>query len=224
MLSLAILFWRMPTTFTNPQFWGENAGFFFRAYSEHWHVLWTPVAGYLVWIQSFVAAAASFFPPAAAPSIYNYTAVLLTLATVWLSTSPRLDMPYKPLIAVAIAIVPMGFEELGTITNIQWVLPIGAFALLFMRAARSRITLAIEMAFAAAMAFSGPFSIFLAPLLCGKPPRRRTEQTGTGFWFLRLSSSREPRLRSSRSASMRIKPQTRLPLRPIRGCSGSLYR
>lgn len=164
MLSFAILFWRMPTAFTNPQFWGEDADFFFRAYFGHWHVLWTPVAGYLVWTQSFVAAAASFFPPVAAPSIYNYTAVLLTLATVWLSTSPRLDMPYKPLIAVAIVIVPMGFEELGTITNIQWVLPIGAFALLFMRAARSRITLAIEMAFAAAMAFSGPFSIFLAPL------------------------------------------------------------
>jgi hypothetical protein len=80
-LSLPILFWRTPTTFTNPQFWGEDSDFFFRAYSEHWHVLWTPVAGYLVSIQSF-AAAASFLPPVAAPFIYNYTAVLLTLATV----------------------------------------------------------------------------------------------------------------------------------------------
>jgi hypothetical protein len=164
MISLAILLWRMPTAFTNPQFWGEDADFFFRAYFGHWRVLWTPVAGYLVSIQSFVAAVSSFFPPVATPFIYNYSAVLLTLATVWLATSPRFDMPYKPLIAVAIVIVPMGFEELGTITNIQWVLPIGAFTLLFMSAAPSRITLPIEMAFMAAVAFSGPFSIFLAPL------------------------------------------------------------
>jgi hypothetical protein len=148
---------------TNPQFWGEDADFFLHAYFGHWHVLWTPVAGYLVSVQSFVAATASFLPPVAAPFIYNYTAVLLTLATVWLSTSPRFDIPYKPLIAIAIVIVPMGYEELGTITNIQWVLPIGAFALLFMSAAPSGVTLPIEMAFTAAMAFSGPFSIFLAP-------------------------------------------------------------
>jgi hypothetical protein len=154
----------MPTIFTNPQFWAEDSDFFLRAYSGHWQVLLAPVAGYLVSIQSFVAAAASFFPPVAAPFIYNYTAVLLTLATVWLSTSPRFEMPYKPLIAIAIVIVPMGYEELGTITNIQWVLPIGAFVLLFMSAAASRIALPIEMAFTAAMAFSGPFSIFLAPL------------------------------------------------------------
>jgi hypothetical protein len=164
MISLAILFWRMPTLFTNPQFWAEDSDLFLRAYFEHWQVLSTPVAGYLVSIQTFVAAAASFLPPVAAPFIYNYTAVLLTLVTVWLSTSPRFDMPYKPLIAVAIIVVPMGYEELGTITNIQWVLPIGAFALLFTSAAPSRVALLIEMAFTAAMAFSGPFSIFLAPL------------------------------------------------------------
>jgi hypothetical protein len=171
MISLAILFWRMPTTFTNPQFWGEDSDFFFRAYFEHWHILSTPVAGYLVSIQSLVAAASSYLPPVAAPFIYNYTAVLLILTVVWMSTSPRLDMPYKPLIAVAIVVVPMGYEELGTITNVQWVLPIGAFTLLFTSAAASRITLTIETAFIAATAFSGPFSIFLAPLFVWQTAR-----------------------------------------------------
>jgi hypothetical protein len=171
-ISLAILFWRMPTTFTTPQFWAEDSDFFFRAYLEHWNVLSTPVAGYLVSIQSLVAAVSSFLPPVAAPFVYNYTAILLTLAVVWMSTSPRLDMPYKPLIAVAIVVVPMGYEELGTITNIQWVLPIGVFALLFMSAAASRITLSIETAFIAATAFSGPFSIFLAPLFAWQTGRQ----------------------------------------------------
>jgi hypothetical protein len=38
----------------------------------------------------------------------------------------------------------MGSEELGTITNIQWILPFGAFAILFIRPSRSGIVLPKE--------------------------------------------------------------------------------
>jgi hypothetical protein len=73
-------------------------------------------------------------------------------------------MPAKPLLALAIVLVPMGYEELGTITNIQWILPIGAFALLFMRPSPLKAVLLIEAIFIAMMSVSGPFSIFLVPL------------------------------------------------------------
>src|SRR6478752_10640128 len=58
----------------------------------------------------------------------------------------------------------MGYEELGTITNIQWILPVGAFALLFMDAARSPAVLFGEAVLVALTSFSGPFSIFLTPM------------------------------------------------------------
>ena len=122
------------------------------------------MAGYLVSVQYLTAVLASYFSPVAAPAIYNYSAVFLTLVVVWLLTSPRLMMPSKPLIALAVVIVPMGYEELGTITNIQWVLPIGAFALLFMPATNSSAVLAGEAAFVGLMSVSGPFSLFLTPL------------------------------------------------------------
>lgn len=162
--ALAILFWRTPSTFTQPQFWGEDADFFYRAYFGGWKIVTEPVAGYLVTIQSVVAAAANSFPPPIIPAFYNYTAVLLTLAVVWMVTSPRLEMPYKPLLAIAIVVVPMGFEELGTITNIQWIMPIGVFVTLFMAPARSALIRAAEAIFVALSAVSGPFSILLSPL------------------------------------------------------------
>jgi hypothetical protein len=154
----------MPTSFTNPQFWGEDILFYNGSYLDGWASIATMVAGYRVVIQFLVAVLASYFSPAAAPAIYNYAAFALTLLVVWMVTSPRLDLPHKPLLALAVVIVPMGYEELGSITNIQWVLPIGAFAILFMRAPLSFGVFIGEAVFIGVTALSGPFSIFLMPM------------------------------------------------------------
>lgn len=162
--ALAIFYMRTPSTFNNPQFWGEDIDFFYDARTYGWPSLSTIMAGYLVVAQFLVAILTSYFNPLAAPAIYNYSAVVLTLLVVWLVTSPRLDLPNKPLLAIAVVIVPMGFEELGTITNIQWILPLGAFAILFMRRSPSVAALCGETLFIAVTSVSGPFSIFLTPL------------------------------------------------------------
>jgi hypothetical protein len=162
--ALAILFWRMPTSFTNPQFWAEDIHFFYFARIDGWASVVNAAPGYLTVTQFLVGVFASYFDPLAAPAIYNYTAIFLTLIVCWLVTSPRLDLPCKPLLAVAVVIVPMGYEELGTLCNIQWILPIGAFAIIFMRASVSKAILTGEAFFTAMASLSGPFSIFLAPL------------------------------------------------------------
>jgi hypothetical protein len=166
--ALLILYLRMPTTFTNPQFWGEDIDLFYGARVDGWSALSTVMAGYLICAQFLVAILASYLNPVAAPAIYNYAAIVLTLLVVWLVTSPRLHMPAKPLLALAVVVVPMGYEELGTITNIQWILPIGAFALLFMDAPRQRVVVLGEAILVALTSFSGPFAIFLTPLYVWK--------------------------------------------------------
>lgn len=160
----AIFFWRTPATFIHPQFYGEDAIFFFHARVDGWHVVTMILAGYLTLTQGLVALAASYLSPVLAPAAYVYTSIALTLTVAWLATSPRLDLPYKPLLAIAIVIVPMGREELGSPCDIQWILPIGAFAMMFMRDARSLTVRAGEAIFAALVALTGPFSAFLAPL------------------------------------------------------------
>jgi hypothetical protein len=164
LVALAILFWRTPISFTHPQFWGEDIFFYDNALSMGWHCVTMRIAGYLTVAQYLVGLLATPFDPVIAPAIFCYSAILLTLIVVWLVTSPRLDLPLKPLLAIAVVIVPMGREELGTNCNIQWILPIGAFAMLFMRSSRSVFILIGEAVFVALMAFSGPFSIFLAPM------------------------------------------------------------
>jgi hypothetical protein len=166
--ALLIFYLRMPTTFTNPQFWGEDIDLFYGARVDGWSALSTVMAGYLVCAQFLVAILANYFSPIAAPAIYNYAAIVLTLLVVWLVTSPRLQMPATPLLALAVVVVPMGYEELGTITNIQWILPIGAFALLFMDAPRQRVVVLGEAILVALTSFSGPFAIFLTPLYAWK--------------------------------------------------------
>lgn len=162
--ALVVLYMRSPITFTHPQMWGEDAFLFHASRFIGWTSVSIAWAGYLATAQFLVALLASYFNPVYAAAIYCYAAVALTLAVVWFVTSPRLDMPCKPLLAIAVVIVPMGHEELGTLTNIQWILPIGVFALLFMRAAKWSVILWLEVAFTGISSLSGPFSIFFAPL------------------------------------------------------------
>jgi len=164
--ALGILYLRTPITFHHPQFWGEDTVFFLDGQLYGWHaiLLSANVAGYLSSAQGFGGFLAAYFNPIYAAAIFCSIGILLTLSVVWLLTSPRLDMPCKPLIAIAVVITPMGFEELGSLCNIQWILPVGAFALLFMHVSKHRIVLVAESIFLALSATSGPFSIFLAPL------------------------------------------------------------
>jgi MFS family permease len=163
-IALAILFWRTPLSFTHPQFWGEDIFFYDDALIMGWQSVGRRLAGYLTVAQYLIGVLSSPFDPVIVPAIFCYAAILLTLLVVWLITSPRLDLPLKPLLAIAVVIVRMGGEELGTTCNIQWILPIGAFAMLFMRASRSIFVLCAEAMYLALTAFSGPFSVFLAPM------------------------------------------------------------
>jgi hypothetical protein len=164
--ALAILYSRTPITFIHPQFLGEDAYWFRFARLYGWgsFQLSPGVVGYLCSAQSIVALLANLFNPAFAAAIYCYTAIFLTLTVVWLATSPRLDIPCKPLLALAVVVVPMGYEVLGTLDYIQWTLPLGVFALLFMHASRSTAVLAGEAALTGITSGTGPFSVYLAPL------------------------------------------------------------
>ena len=144
--------------------WGEDIAFFSLARTLGWTSLVVPLSGYLSVVQFLTAMVAEAFRVDWTAAIYCYVSIGLTLLVVWLVTSPRLDLPFRPVLALAIVIVPMGFEELGTITNIHWILPIGGLALVFMCPPKPVGIIAAEAAFLALMALSGPFSIFMTPM------------------------------------------------------------
>lgn len=164
LVALLILYIRMPENFTNPQFWAEDGAIFFKFTSEIGiRGLLIQTAGYYITLPWLVAVVAKLFSPIWAPWIYNYTAVGLDLLVVYLATSPRFNMPLRPLLAVAVVTVPAGYETLGALANSMWVLPIGAFILLF-SSPSSKLVLTGEAIFLAIQGATGPFSLFLLPL------------------------------------------------------------
>ena len=163
-LAGAILFARMPHSFLRPQFWGEDAMLFLDNYMRGARAIFDPVGGYLLALPGLVAFIAGMFPIWMAPWIYNYAALAAVLALVALVMSPRNDLPYKPLLALAVVVSLAGYEVLLTLVNVQWIAPIGVMVLLLMREADKRAVRWLENTFVAVAALTGPFSIFIAPI------------------------------------------------------------
>jgi hypothetical protein len=162
----AIYYIRMPRVFTSPQFWGEDGGLFYaQSVTNGWISALYPGAGYLTLITRAIANLARYFGAAPAPTIYNYSAIAIALVSVWILTSPRIDLPYKSVAALAIVATPMGFEVLGSLANTQWILPVTVAAIVLMRPHDKNFILYIEAIFIFFASVTGPFSIFLAPLI-----------------------------------------------------------
>ena len=164
--ALAILFIRMPVVFIHPAFWAEDGAAYFQfSYLGGWKSISYETAGYLTLIQWLVANFSARFPVSTAPAMFLLAATVLTLIVVWLITSPRLSLPAKPLLALTVVIVPAGYEVLGTLANVQWITPIGAFAILLMRPSKSQSGRRVcILCFGCVV--DGPISLLLLPV-CG---------------------------------------------------------
>lgn len=163
-LGLLILFIRTPTTFVTPQLWAEDGKLYAAAYNTGWHSLLQPLNGTLNLYGAAVATIAVNFPPILAPWIEVYAAHAATLLIVFMIMSPRFEMPYREIAALAVVCAPAGFEVLGFLVNAQWVLPLGLFVLLFSRPSDSTLIWLIEALFVAFVGLEGPLGTCLLPL------------------------------------------------------------
>lgn len=159
-----ILYLRMPLAFVRPQFWAEDGMVFLDNRLHGIAALKIPAAGYLFTIPRLVGFVAGAFPIWLAPWIYNYAALAAALFLVGLVTSPRFDMPYKPLLALAVVVAPGGYEVFMNLINSQWLYAVGVAVILNMRAPETTLGAFAEYLLAALVGLTGPFSIFLCPV------------------------------------------------------------
>lgn len=163
--ALVVMCIRIPDYFTKLPIIGEDGVIWLQAYIYSIRSLSFDFVGYLVTVPRVVALISQFFPVSWVAGMFFWSGIAIDLLVVWLLTSPRLKLPYKPLVALALVCTAPGSHILGvSMSHIQWTLAVGAFALLLMQAPRRNSMLALEMVLVVASSLTGPFGIFLAPI------------------------------------------------------------
>ena len=137
-------------------------------------VIIEPYAGYLHVLPRLIASLARLTTDVAWwPAIYNGAAFLLTVALLARFASPRLDLPGKPWLALALVLVATTGETFINVTNLQWVTAFFLLLPLFMKPAESWRSHVVDYAILAVVGLTGPFAIVFGPLYAWRAWRQR---------------------------------------------------
>ena len=110
----------------------------------------------------------------ATPAIYNYAALIGTCFVILLVFSPRIELPYKPLIALAVVATPIeGREVFMCLTNTQWILALGAVLIAISDAPRTTRGKLFDAIALAGIGLTGPFVLAFLPLFAFRAYHRR---------------------------------------------------
>ncbi len=175
-IAILILIIRKSDSLINPQFWAEDGTIFFAQQYEYGAAsIFTPYAGYLHIVPRLIAIFADlFFSYANIPAVYNYACLLITIIVIANCFSPRLQLPFKPLLALSIVIVPQALNEVFlNVTNLQWILCILLVLALIKDAPNKKYgnyTLQVLSDFIIIIfaGLTGPFLIVIFPFLAWK--------------------------------------------------------
>jgi hypothetical protein len=177
----ALLVLRRPDAFFNAQFWAEDGLVFFAddVLAGGWASLLHPYAGYLHVVPRLVAALADPLPPAYVPLFYDACAIAIAAAccALFASVSYRFLIASDPIrvaLCVLFAVAPFADELVGTISNVQWYLSLGAL-LLVVAPGRPRFTLRTVATAVIVLlcCLSAPQTVLFVPLAAWLAVKRR---------------------------------------------------
>ncbi len=157
---------RHPSALHTPQLWAEDGSIFLMQADFHGlGALTIPYAGYLHALPRLIAMIApQLLDPVWWPTFYNGATFLIWLAVLARMFSPRLDLPGKPWLALAMIAVPHSGEVFGNMTNLQW---LTAFVLIQQAVIAQPTTRTQRMAdllILALVTLTGPFGVAFVPL------------------------------------------------------------
>lgn len=174
-VAAVILVVRKTDAFTNPQFWAEDFWpFFVDAHISGPKALLSPYNGYLHLLPRMISWLASALHPSIQPAAYVVASLGVTLLVVAQALSPRLDLPGKPWLALAMVAVPHTGEIFINVTNLQWITALGLVLTLLKRDPENAAEWAVDLTVLVAVGLTGPFSVLLLPLFLVRAGVRRT--------------------------------------------------
>lgn len=162
-----VLLYRFPDRLLSPQLWAEDGAIFLQQQRDLGIAsLWTPYAGYLhVVLRLLALTIGSITDLLYIPAVYNWTALLFTVLTGLFLLRSRVDVPYKPAIALALVLVPHPSEVYLTLTNLQWIFATALPFFLLQPPASTRPQRIVETIGVALFGMTGPFLLIFSPLL-----------------------------------------------------------
>lgn len=172
---------RRPFAALHPQFFAEDGTVFWREnYLHGWHAFLHPYNGYLHFGPRLVAWLAGWCDPAAAPALFYLGALIAHLLVIAALFSPRIDLPFKPALALGTVLVPHTSEVFTNATNIQWPLALGLVLLSLARDPETFAQLGLDGTATLFIGLTGPFSILFLPLFAARAWIRRSRAS----WIL----------------------------------------
>lgn len=165
-----VFFFRRPDILSNPQFWAEDGSIWFSQAYNYGIIrsLLMPHTGYFQTISRLTMGAASLFPLEYAPLFSNFIAISVRSLCVAFLFSRRFDfapLKYRVPMALYFMLMP-GLQEVHcNITNTHWYLAIYSFMILLAPTPSTRLQKIHDSAAFTISGLSGPFVVFLFPLL-----------------------------------------------------------
>ena len=173
----AVLYWRRPDAFYNPQLWAEDGnllvtGMQFRGLGG----VLIPYAGYFHTAAKLVALLANTAAPVDVPRAYAFASWLLLVAIVALLFTPRLRIPNGVKLAMGLALVmtPANNEVFFNLANWPFITGFVWLLLAIADAPRSRGACVFDLACLTLAGLSSPFSVVLWPLFVARYLRERS--------------------------------------------------
>jgi hypothetical protein len=186
--AVILLLWRVPQTVTAPRFWAEDGAIFFKeARLDGLASLVAPYAGYLHAVPRLVAWLWSCGSAVDAPAVYAGASVAVAAWSA--ATVGAARMPFAWLFGVALLCPPHSGEAFGTLTNVQWVMAPALALCIATPAPAGRWARLNQLAFCAASALSGPFSLFAAPLAAWRLWRDRIDRHALALGAIVLAAA-----------------------------------
>ena len=188
MAAVILLLWRAPQTVTAPRFWAEDGAIFFKeARLDGLASVIEPYAGYLHVVPRLVALLWSGGSAVDAPAVYAGASVAVAAWSA--ATVGAARVPFAWLLGVALLCPPHSGEAFGTLTNVQWVMAPALALCIATPAPAGRWARFNQLAFCAASALSGPFSIFAAPVVPWRLWRDRKDRHGLALGAIVLAAA-----------------------------------
>jgi hypothetical protein len=170
-LTALALFSRSPNYLTHAQFYAEDGKIWFaQAYNGRWlNSLIVPQAGYLNTMPRLGAGLALLVPLQWAPLVMAIVGLLIQSVPVPILLSRRLrswgSLPVRMFLAGIYVVIPNASEIHIVVTNTQWHLALIAALVAFAASPQTWVGRLVDCVLLLVSALSGPYCIFLAPLL-----------------------------------------------------------